>query len=135
MSAEEQQQLSMAGARWQQTTGWQICSLGLNSAAARIMQRQRRKRAHTSSAVGQKGETPAAARPAASVAAAARDGGTASSPGEDTSSSASWTASPATCAGAGESRARMLQTLCQTLGHRAEPRMWQQDGDLRAWNA
>jgi len=52
---------------------------------------------HTSSAVGQKGETPAAARPAARVAAAAREGGTASRPGEATSSSASWTASPATC--------------------------------------
>ena len=53
---------------------------------------------HTSSAVGQKGETPAAARPAARVAAAANEGGTASRPGEATSSSASWTASPATCA-------------------------------------
>ena len=52
----------------------------------------------TSRAVGQNGETPAAARPAARMAAAASDGRTARRPGEATSSNASCTASPATCA-------------------------------------
>jgi len=75
---------------------------------------------HTSSAVGQKGETPAAARPAARVAAAAREGGTASRPGEATSSRASWTASPATCVQVGKIRAWLLQTLCHTQGRRAD---------------
>ena len=65
------------------------------SAAAQCLASSERKR--TSSAVGQKGVTPAAARPAARIAAAARDGGTASRPGAAISSSASWTESPAIC--------------------------------------